>query len=86
MKKSGRMNKILSFVLSLVLVLSMTVVSVPNEVEAASASGTVTVSANKTELHRGEMIHKNEAAQYLYTASLLAYKRISEKVTRKVTE
>lgn len=53
MKKSGRMNKILSFVLSLVLVLSMTVVSVPNEVEAASASGTVTVSANKTELHRG---------------------------------
>lgn len=56
MKKRGRMNKMLSFVLSLVLVLSMTVVSVPNEVEAASASGTVTVSANKTELHRGDEV------------------------------
>lgn len=51
--KKGKLKQILSFVLSLVLVISMVFVTVPGEVKAAEGVN-VSINANKTEVHRGD--------------------------------
>lgn len=53
--KKGKLKQILSFVLSLVLVISMVFVTVPGEVKAAEGVN-VSINANKTEVHRGDTV------------------------------
>ena len=53
--KKGKLKQILSFVLSLVLVISMVFVTVPGEVKAADGVN-VSINANKTEVHRGDTV------------------------------
>ncbi|MCI9615076.1 MAG: hypothetical protein HFG93_07975 [Dorea sp.] len=53
--RTGNLRKTISLVLSFIMVLSICLVSVPGEVKAAGA-GTISISANKSELHRGDLV------------------------------
>lgn len=54
--RKGNLKKITSFMLSFIMVLSICFTALPGEVKAAGA-GTVTITASKLELHRGDTVN-----------------------------